>query len=289
MARRESENYRKSSKKGKSYISRQLVQQMRALNPACRFLKRDSDTGEWEDVGDDVAREKASQVLRDAVALLPDESSDPLPVDIAEPQPTTSYSYPAVAASIPVSVDESERSQSAYSQSTTPMLHHPTDLPVPTPVTSYRKRRRHHYYGYEGFYAEAPHSPTRSPPAQRRYPSQHQQHHHHHHQQQQQHYSYPPPIHTCSRPPRSHHYEAYNSSRDLEPPLPRSHSELARQQQRTNKPPTVSARQASTASAQSLLGSLQSGMNEFDLFNGELIDSDHEEQKRSRRSPPDVL
>ena len=36
MARLESENYRKASKKGKSYISRQLVQQVRSLDPPGR-------------------------------------------------------------------------------------------------------------------------------------------------------------------------------------------------------------------------------------------------------------
>jgi hypothetical protein len=33
-----------------------------------RFLKKDLTSGEWEDVGDETAREKASQVLRDAVS-----------------------------------------------------------------------------------------------------------------------------------------------------------------------------------------------------------------------------
>ena len=37
-----------------------------------RFIKRDTNTGVWEEVGDDTAREKASQVLRDAVAFLPE-------------------------------------------------------------------------------------------------------------------------------------------------------------------------------------------------------------------------
>ena len=68
MARTQAENYRMSSKKGKSYISRELVRRARELDPPGRFLKKD-DAGGWEDVGDEVAREKASQVLRDAVAV----------------------------------------------------------------------------------------------------------------------------------------------------------------------------------------------------------------------------
>lgn len=43
------------------------------MNPPGRFLKKNSD-GVWEDVGDEVAREKASQALRDAVSLVsPDQ------------------------------------------------------------------------------------------------------------------------------------------------------------------------------------------------------------------------
>ena len=248
--------------------------------PFCRFLKRDSDTGAWEDVGDDVAREKASQVLRDAVALLPEEKeqdpTEPLPIDSVETKP-----YPSAVASVPVSVDESERAQSAYSQRQTPILaHHSTELPVPTPVTSYRKRRRH-YYGYEGYQPDDVQSPIHSP-TRRRYDA----YHHHHH-------SYPP-YHTQSTrrrpPPPPHYYDPYgHPGAHIEPTLPLSHSELARQHQhQTNRRPaavSAGARQASTASAQSLLGQLESGMNEFDLFNGELIESDNEEQKGGRALP----
>ena len=80
------------------------------------------------------------------------------------------------------------------------------------------------------------------------------------------------------------YYGEYGHAEPLVPTLPLSHVEFSRQHHRhqTNRPPAVSARQASTASAQSLLGELQSGMTEFDLFNGELIDSDQEEQKGSR-------
>lgn len=47
------------------------------MNPPARFLKKNNETGLWEDVGDEVAREKASQALRDAVALeLSEEQAD---------------------------------------------------------------------------------------------------------------------------------------------------------------------------------------------------------------------
>lgn len=61
--------YVNSSKKGKSHLSRLLVRQVRQMKPPGRFLKQHRLTREWADVGDKVAREKASQVLRDAIML----------------------------------------------------------------------------------------------------------------------------------------------------------------------------------------------------------------------------
>jgi hypothetical protein len=49
-----------------------------------------------------------------------------------------------------------------------------------------------------------------------------------------------------------------------------------------NRPPVIGNRQGSTASAQSLLGDVAEGMNEFDLFNGELLDSDQDEPRVGR-------
>ena len=68
MARAVREKYRKSTKKVKSNMSRDLVQKVRNLDPPGRFLERNPVTNEWEDVGDERAREKVSQVLRDAVS-----------------------------------------------------------------------------------------------------------------------------------------------------------------------------------------------------------------------------
>uniref|UniRef100_A0A7S1ZC96 DUF6824 domain-containing protein n=1 Tax=Trieres chinensis TaxID=1514140 RepID=A0A7S1ZC96_TRICV len=68
IARSQRDNYRMSSKKGKSYISRQIVSHIRHMSPPGRFLKKNGVTGRWEEMGDDVAREKAAQALRDAVS-----------------------------------------------------------------------------------------------------------------------------------------------------------------------------------------------------------------------------
>lgn len=68
VARSYVHNYRMASKKGKSFISREIVTNTRKLDPPGRFLKRNDTNGKWEDVGDDIAREKASQAMRDAVS-----------------------------------------------------------------------------------------------------------------------------------------------------------------------------------------------------------------------------
>ena len=73
IARTQRDTYRLSSKKGKSHISREIVAYVRSMNPPGRFLKKEAITGEWEDVGDDTAREKVSQVLRDAVTSMHDD------------------------------------------------------------------------------------------------------------------------------------------------------------------------------------------------------------------------
>jgi hypothetical protein len=51
---------------------------------------------------------------------------------------------------------------------------------------------------------------------------------------------------------------------------------------------TLANRQASAASAHSLLGDLASGivLTEFDLFNGELLDSDHDEGEEEDEQVP---
>jgi len=59
--------YIKCSKLEKKEISVKIVKKIRALDPPGRFLKRNT-TGVWFDVGDQEAREKTSQTLRDCDA-----------------------------------------------------------------------------------------------------------------------------------------------------------------------------------------------------------------------------
>lgn len=68
LARARVRVYSEASKKDKSRISRDLVIHVRNMSPPGRFLKRNAFNEDWEDVGDDIAREKASQALRDAVS-----------------------------------------------------------------------------------------------------------------------------------------------------------------------------------------------------------------------------
>eukprot|EP00523_Entomoneis_sp_CCMP467_P010803 CAMPEP_0168725362 /NCGR_PEP_ID=MMETSP0724-20121128/4113_1 /TAXON_ID=265536 /ORGANISM="Amphiprora sp., Strain CCMP467" /LENGTH=448 /DNA_ID=CAMNT_0008772141 /DNA_START=139 /DNA_END=1485 /DNA_ORIENTATION=- len=147
FARLESSNYRESTKKGKSAISRDLVQKMRDLKPPSRFLKRSNSTGEWEDVGDDIAREKASQVLRDAVALLPEEQEAQGKDDPNEPLPASEVvggTRPLTAA---VTHDELDRKPSAAARTAQHFQGSASDafIPPASPINDSRKRPRHHY------------------------------------------------------------------------------------------------------------------------------------------------
>jgi hypothetical protein len=69
LARTVSKRYYESTKLEKSQISRELVNTLQSLDPPGRFLKKVS-MNEWEEVDDVIAREKASQCLRDAVTEL---------------------------------------------------------------------------------------------------------------------------------------------------------------------------------------------------------------------------
>ena len=69
MAQRRCIEYETAQKRAKSVISRELVQGVQNLDPPGRFLRECSNTKgsvRWEVATDKVAREKTSQVLRDA-------------------------------------------------------------------------------------------------------------------------------------------------------------------------------------------------------------------------------
>lgn len=72
------ELYVTSTKKQKMRISRSIVEAVRSLEPAGRFLEKDQTTGKWFDIGDKKAVEKTSQALRDGAAGLRKQLSEDL-------------------------------------------------------------------------------------------------------------------------------------------------------------------------------------------------------------------
>jgi hypothetical protein len=236
LARLQCASYRQASKKGKSVISRDLVRQVRMMNPPGRFLKRNADTGEFEDVGDDVAREKASQVLRDAVSVIA-QSSDQASDDESsqggkETEPCSEQRRPVSAP--PVTVSE-QRRRSWQEMETQPYqtrayatrryTSHMTPAPATssafyppvTPSISSAKRRRYHSDTWDDRLVSRMHaSPIVSQRQQRYIPRQ---------------YASEPIIHV----------------RDCDSPEGR-------------------------------IGDVNVGLDEFDLFNGELLNSDGEEE-----------
>ena len=59
------EDYRESTRIEKPLVSLKIVREWRAQSPPGRFLKLNKKTGRWHDVGDEKARGKTSQALRE--------------------------------------------------------------------------------------------------------------------------------------------------------------------------------------------------------------------------------
>ena len=100
-----------------------------------RFLKRVQQTAAWEEVSEETAREKASQVLRDAVAGLLDKK-----IGIED---ETASILPLPAISAPVSGDEHDVSPQLRSRRKLPQQYYPEQ---PDHIYSDYKRQR---YGAE--------------------------------------------------------------------------------------------------------------------------------------------
>jgi len=68
--------YKAATRSSKSTMSMKIVQDWRSLEPPGRFLKFNEQTGLWDDVGDEEARGKVSQALREkrASKLVPESS-----------------------------------------------------------------------------------------------------------------------------------------------------------------------------------------------------------------------
>jgi len=269
MAREQSENYRMSSKKGKSYISRELVRRVRQLSPPGRFLKKNNITGDWEDVGDEVAREKASQVLRDAVSATMTSTSNASDTELDKSMEDISNEHRRSASAPPIIMGDrskaSRRRREWEETSRSPPPHH--------------HRHHHHHHRYDRYPRDdVPHHPydvySRPPP----------------------HY-YPPraaavtPGSGESTAKRRRYYHTRQSwdermtTRSQHPQVPhpspdavRSASYSGRSPEMIRSAPYMNRTVARREPEAPLMGDVQSGLDEFDLFNGELLrDSDEEE------------
>jgi hypothetical protein len=164
MARTQAENYRMSSKKGKSYISRELVRRVRELDPPGRFLKKD-DAGGWEDVGDEVAREKASQVLRDAVAVEINSPDDASEGELKKGMETLSTNQNRSVSAPPVMATARRRRDREWeAQPPTPTRSMSSVLHYQQPIHQFSpKRRRYYDNAWVAYEQQENHPPLRHP------------------------------------------------------------------------------------------------------------------------------
>ena len=70
-------DYVNSSKRGKPLLSRSIVEAVRTQDPPGRFLTKDDKTGLWYDIGDQKAREKTAQALREGAPDIRKEIGQP--------------------------------------------------------------------------------------------------------------------------------------------------------------------------------------------------------------------
>ena len=200
-----------------------------------RFLRRDNNRGYWEEVGDDTAREKASQVLRDAVATLDDSS-------VAPPSPPTTVSAvlevpEATSDSLKRPADEVRKPPSVATTPTLePVVSSAPPTPSPSGLSSQRGRKRRRY-------TTPRHIPT----------VPYHPHHHHHYLQ----------SHPATALIRRHS------------DIPAHHSDILYQQVRDDNRSV--ARAGSGRRVPHAEHHPAAGINEFDLFHGDLLDSDPED------------
>lgn len=108
--------YLHSSKRDKPSVSKSIVHSIRGLNPPGRFLQRDEQTGLWYDIGDQKAREKTSQALREGApeirkTLTPGSTSGSHSVSDAQLQSFEQFSQLPSVSSQPESTWSSSNKQ----------------------------------------------------------------------------------------------------------------------------------------------------------------------------------
>ena len=116
LARSLAKKYANSTKLEKSQISRDMVNSLKDVDPPGRFLKKVS-IHEWEEVPNVIAREKASQCLRDAVLELVTNT------EISNEDTTTGKEKPA-SSYLEAASSESREKSSCLAASTTAKVSH---------------------------------------------------------------------------------------------------------------------------------------------------------------------
>jgi hypothetical protein len=127
-----------------------------------RFLKRVQHSAAWEEVGEDTAREKASQVLRDAVAGILEGKEEE--VEDEEQKEPPADETPARIVSAPVSLDEHDQASRAYAASRS----RPADFQPPRSSrseSSASKRQRYSiqasaFHSFDDSYSQNPPQPV---------------------------------------------------------------------------------------------------------------------------------
>lgn len=146
VAANKKEYLAKTTKKlEKAHIAARIVEVIRTMDPPGRFLKEDSDTGMWFDIGDAKAIKKAGQALReDAPDIRQDGGSDeegtPKKTSPKAPKkPATGTSKPPGGRAVPTSGRGAQQQRGSYHSNGSstfgiPLPQH--QQPVPPPAYS---------------------------------------------------------------------------------------------------------------------------------------------------------
>lgn len=127
-------------KREKRLIASSIVSEIRQLDPPGRFLTRDAKSGHWKDIGDEKARDKTSQALRE--------------------------NAPSIRAEIETEVNE----QRAELQREEHMERFQLPHPPPPPPSYYNNPSWGGYYSYYGYSHHGPPPPPPPPPPGHAYP-----------------------------------------------------------------------------------------------------------------------
>lgn len=199
-------------KREKRLIASSIVSEIRGLEPSGRFLSKDVKTGKWKDIGDEKARDKTSQALRENAPKVRAEIETEINKQRAEMKQNEAMEDATIAETTPVPPSPYYHAWGAAPYR--PIYAPPPNYPPPGP-----------YQPYDGHYGYGHGHPP---------PQQHPQHHHP--QQHQQRQPAPAPSPHGSNNSHQSHQSMQTDEPNLQQPSP---SHPAQQQ----PSPTVSHQQ----------------------------------------------